>query len=115
MSMRVVLAVFLFRIWVEIAETEFSVSLSHTEADFVGSSLVKESLDSSTGDDDKLYFFFTERSHEEMSTYGQSRVATVARVCKVSAALKRKCHQTCYGSRRVNDVSVQISGGWPQL
>eukprot|EP00066_Takifugu_rubripes_P012362 XP_011601628.1 PREDICTED: semaphorin-4G-like [Takifugu rubripes] len=52
------------------------------EAEFVGSSLVRESLDSSTGDDDKLYFFFTERSQERTSTYSQSRVAAVARVCK---------------------------------
>lgn len=52
----------------------------------MGSSLVRESLDSSTGDDDKLYFFFTERSYERTSTYSQSRVAAVARVCKVSSA-----------------------------
>uniref|UniRef100_H3CTC4 Semaphorin 4G n=1 Tax=Tetraodon nigroviridis TaxID=99883 RepID=H3CTC4_TETNG len=52
------------------------------EADFVGSSLVRESVDSSTGDDDKLYFFFTERSQERTTTYSQGRVAAVARVCK---------------------------------
>ncbi|KAM3606395.1 uncharacterized protein V6R79_015215 [Siganus canaliculatus] len=52
------------------------------EADFVGSALVKESLDSSTGDDDKIYFFFTERSQEQTTTYSRSRVARVARVCK---------------------------------
>lgn len=63
-----------------------SLCFPHTEAEFVGSSLVRESLDSSTGDDDKLYFFFTERSQERTSTYSQSRVAAVARVCKVSVA-----------------------------
>ncbi|KAM4590885.1 semaphorin-4G-like isoform 1-T3 [Odontesthes bonariensis] len=52
------------------------------EADFVGSALVKESLGSSTGDDDKIYFFFTERSQEQTTTYSHSRVARVARVCK---------------------------------
>ncbi|KAM6916776.1 semaphorin-4G-like [Xenentodon cancila] len=52
------------------------------EAEFVGSALVRESLDSSTGDDDKIYFFFTERSHEQATAYSRSRVARVARVCK---------------------------------
>ncbi|XP_061600693.1 semaphorin-4G-like [Cololabis saira] len=52
------------------------------EAEFVGSALVKESLDSSAGDDDKIYFFFTERSHEQTTAYSRSRVARVARVCK---------------------------------
>lgn len=61
-----------------------SLCFPHTEAEFVGSALVRESLDSSTGDDDKLYFFFTERSQEQTSTYSRSRVAAVARVCKVS-------------------------------
>lgn len=63
-----------------------SLRFPHTEAEFVGSSLVRESLASSTGDDDKLYFFFTERSQEQTSTYSHSRVAAVARVCKVSVA-----------------------------
>jgi len=62
---------------------------SHTEADFVGSALVRESLSSSTGDDDKIYYFFTEKSQEQTTTYSHSRVARVARVCKVSADLKR--------------------------
>ncbi|XP_045926513.1 semaphorin-4G-like isoform X1 [Micropterus dolomieu] len=52
------------------------------EADFVGSTLVRESLGSSTGDDDKIYFFFNERSQEQTTTYSHSRVARVARVCK---------------------------------
>ncbi|XP_058507957.1 semaphorin-4G-like [Solea solea] len=52
------------------------------EADFVGSALVRESLSSSIGDDDKIYFFFTERSPEQTTTYSHSRVARVARVCK---------------------------------
>lgn len=59
--------------------------LPHAEADFVGSALVRESLGSSSGDDDKIYFFFTERSQEQTTTYSHSRVARVARVCKVSA------------------------------
>ena len=60
--------------------------LPHAEADFVGSALVRESLGSSTGgDDDKIYYFFTEKSQEQTTTYSHSRVARVARVCKVSA------------------------------
>uniref|UniRef100_A0A3P9PYE6 Semaphorin 4G n=1 Tax=Poecilia reticulata TaxID=8081 RepID=A0A3P9PYE6_POERE len=52
------------------------------EADFVGSALVRESLGSSDGDDDKIYFFFTEKSQEQSTTYSHSRVARVARICK---------------------------------
>ncbi|KAL6475393.1 hypothetical protein MHYP_G00164330 [Metynnis hypsauchen] len=52
------------------------------EADFVGSALLRESINSSTGDDDKLYFFFTERNPEQSPYSSQTRVARVARVCK---------------------------------
>uniref|UniRef100_A0A673W2T7 Semaphorin 4G n=1 Tax=Salmo trutta TaxID=8032 RepID=A0A673W2T7_SALTR len=52
------------------------------EADFVGSVLLKESVNSLLGDDDKIYFFFTERSQEQMAYPSQTRVARVARVCK---------------------------------
>lgn len=51
----------------------------------MGSALVRESLGSSNGDDDKIYFFFTEKSQEQSTTYSHSRVARVARICKVSA------------------------------
>ncbi|XDV50044.1 hypothetical protein PO909_019171 [Leuciscus waleckii] len=52
------------------------------EADFVGSALVNESASSSVGDDDKIYFFFTEKSQELSPYFSHSRVARVARVCK---------------------------------
>uniref|UniRef100_A0A8C5CVW9 Semaphorin 4G n=1 Tax=Gadus morhua TaxID=8049 RepID=A0A8C5CVW9_GADMO len=52
------------------------------EADFVGSALLKEHVNSSIGDDDKIYFFFTERSQELTAYPSQTRVARVARVCK---------------------------------
>ncbi|XP_030630151.1 semaphorin-4G [Chanos chanos] len=52
------------------------------EADFVGSALLRESSNSSVGDDDKIYFFFTERNPEELPYSSQTRVARVARVCK---------------------------------
>ncbi|XP_077595122.1 semaphorin-4G [Stigmatopora nigra] len=51
------------------------------EADFVGSALMRESINSSVGDDDKIYFFFTERSQEQMA-YPSRKVSRVARVCK---------------------------------
>ncbi|KAL6487333.1 hypothetical protein MHYP_G00039590 [Metynnis hypsauchen] len=52
------------------------------EADFVGSALVRESVNSSVGDDDKIYFFFTEKSQEHSPYFSHSRVARVGRVCK---------------------------------
>ncbi|XP_012294781.2 semaphorin-4G isoform X3 [Aotus nancymaae] len=57
------------------------------DAEFVFSVLVRESKASAVGDDDKVYYFFTERATEEGSgSFPQSRsshrVARVARVCK---------------------------------
>lgn len=57
------------------------------DAEFVFSILVRESEASAVGDDDKVYYFFTERAAEEGSgSFAQSRsshrVARVARVCK---------------------------------
>ncbi|XP_036402392.1 semaphorin-4G-like [Megalops cyprinoides] len=52
------------------------------EADFVGSALVRQSAHSSIRDDDKIYFFFTEKSQEQTLYFPQNRVARVARVCK---------------------------------
>ena len=60
----------------------------------MGSALLKESVNSSVGDDDKIYFFFTERSQEQMAYPSQTRVARVARICKVG--LKG---DMCYGIR----------------
>lgn len=66
-----------------------SRELPHPDAEFVFSVLVRESKASAVGDDDKVYYFFTERAAEEGSgSFAQSRsshrVARVARVCKVS-------------------------------
>ncbi|XP_019715457.1 semaphorin-4G-like isoform X1 [Hippocampus comes] len=54
------------------------------EANFVSSALVRESLSSGiAGDDDKIYFFFTEGGQEHgAASGGHSRVARVARICK---------------------------------
>lgn len=61
------------------------------DADFVASVLVRESKDSPVGDDDKIYYFFTERAGEETTSFFDksqvARVARVARVCKVRVAL----------------------------
>ncbi|XP_006630968.2 semaphorin-4G [Lepisosteus oculatus] len=52
------------------------------EAEFVDSVLLRESVNSSVGDDDKVYFFFTEKSAEPTPYFSQAKVARVARVCK---------------------------------
>ncbi|MEQ2241055.1 Semaphorin-4C [Ilyodon furcidens] len=51
------------------------------EPDFVGSALVRESSGSKDGDDDKIYFFFSERALE-LNCDTELTVARVARVCK---------------------------------
>ncbi|KAG8574643.1 hypothetical protein GDO81_009260 [Engystomops pustulosus] len=51
------------------------------EAKFVGSAHVPESVDNKLGDDDKIYFFFTERALE-YDCYSEQVVSRVARVCK---------------------------------
>lgn len=68
---------------VNVLHFELSVVWSGSDADFVGSALLKESVNSSVGDDDKIYFFFTEKSQEYSLHFSHSRVARVARVCKV--------------------------------
>ncbi|XP_054654447.1 semaphorin-4G-like [Dunckerocampus dactyliophorus] len=66
-----------------VLKTEDAPTRWLNEADFVGSALVRESLSgSSTGDDDKIYYFFTEGGQEQASTSTHGRVARVARICK---------------------------------
>ncbi|XP_035261023.1 semaphorin-4G [Anguilla anguilla] len=65
-----------------IVKTEEAPTRWLLEADFVGSTLVRESINSSIGDDDKIYFFFTEKSQESTPYFSQTKVARVARVCK---------------------------------
>lgn len=59
----------------------------------MGSVLLRESINSSTGDDDKIYFFFTERSQEQAAYPSQTRVARVSRVCKVSRGHRKHVSQ----------------------
>ncbi|MGH0128024.1 UNVERIFIED_CONTAM: hypothetical protein FKN15_077318 [Acipenser sinensis] len=53
------------------------------EPEFVSSAFVPESQDSSDGDDDKIYFFFTETA-KEFEFYTKVKVPRVARICKDS-------------------------------
>lgn len=53
-----------------------------TEPHFVASVYIPESVGSFTGDDDKIYFFFSERA-VEYDCYAEQVVARVARICKV--------------------------------
>ncbi|XP_041130251.1 semaphorin-4F-like [Polyodon spathula] len=66
--------------------TQTSVSWL-SEPEFVSSAFVPESQDSSEGDDDKIYFFFTELARE-YEFYTKVKVPRVARVCKVSSYLR---------------------------
>ncbi|OWK10206.1 SEMA4C, partial [Cervus elaphus hippelaphus] len=67
----------LFAFSVEALELQGVVREPH----FVGSAYVPESVGSYTGDDDKVYFFFSERA-VEYDCYAEQVVARVARVCK---------------------------------
>ncbi|XP_067396399.1 semaphorin-4C [Emydura macquarii macquarii] len=61
-------------------KTEYLASWLN-EPHFVGSAYVQESVGSGDGDDDKVYFFFSERA-VEYDCYAEQVVARVARVCK---------------------------------
>ncbi|XP_072433912.1 semaphorin-4F [Chiloscyllium punctatum] len=64
--------------WQEKIRTEGSVKWL-SDPEFVGSTFIR--ADSGTGDDDKLYFFFSETARE-FEYYKVVRVPRVARVCK---------------------------------
>ncbi|XP_028823368.1 semaphorin-4G isoform X2 [Denticeps clupeoides] len=65
-----------------VLKTEEAPTRWLVEAEFVGSALLRESANSSVGDDDKIYFFFTEKNQEQAPYSTHTRVARVARVCK---------------------------------
>lgn len=52
---------------------------------FVGSAYIRESLPRGdpAGDDDKIYFFFSEAG-KELDVFGNTVVSRIARVCRVS-------------------------------
>ncbi|XP_078455416.1 semaphorin-4C-like isoform X1 [Lampetra fluviatilis] len=64
------------------------VSTWLNEPIFVGSSFIQESVNSTFGDDDKIYFFFTETA-KEYEFYSKPIVSRIARVCKDDAGGKR--------------------------
>lgn len=69
------------------------------EPHFVGSAYIPESVGSFTGDDDKVYFFFSERA-VEYDCYAEQVVARVARVCKVrSPAASGEPWEPCWLGR----------------
>ncbi|KAM8973400.1 semaphorin-4C isoform 2-T2 [Pelodytes ibericus] len=61
-------------------KTEYLASWLN-EPNFVGSAHIPESVDSAFGDDDKIYFFFTERALE-YDCSSEQVVSRVARICK---------------------------------
>lgn len=53
-----------------------------TDPEFVSSAFIKEDPNNPIGEDDKIYFFFTEVARE-YDLYTKVKVSRVARVCKV--------------------------------
>ncbi|NXL41141.1 SEM4G protein, partial [Podilymbus podiceps] len=94
------------------------------DAEFVASVLVQESKDSPVGDDDKIYYFFTERAGEETTSFDKSQVARVARVCKSDVGGKKilqrkwtsfvKARLVCYMPyyEVLRSVCSLDEGGW---
>ncbi|KAG8135697.1 hypothetical protein E2320_008705 [Naja naja] len=98
------------------------------DAEFVASMLVRESTRSSVGDDDKIYYFFTERAGEESTSVFEKaqvpRVARVARVCKNDLGGKKilqrkwtsfmKARLVCYIPyyEVLKDVASLDGGNW---
>ncbi|XP_010210261.1 PREDICTED: semaphorin-4G-like [Tinamus guttatus] len=99
------------------------------DAEFVASVLVRESQDSPVGDDDKIYYFFTERAGEETTSFFDksqaARVARVARVCKSDLGGKKilqrkwtsfmKARLVCYIPyyEVLRSVCSLDGGAWP--
>lgn len=68
-----------------------SPPLASADPAFVASAYVPESLGSLIGDDDKIYFFFSETG-QEFEFFENTIVSRVARVCKVSGGGKEQGH-----------------------
>lgn len=72
-----------------------------TDPAFVASAYIPESLGSLDGDDDKIYFFFSETG-QEFEFFENTIVSRIARICKVSTEGSgkqygcrfRKCQET---------------------
>lgn len=68
----------------------FPVVFFPSDPSFVGSAFIQESLPkgNQVGDDDKIYFFFSEAG-KEFDFFDNTIVSRIARVCKVSDALRQ--------------------------
>lgn len=60
-----------------------------TDPAFVASAYIPESLGSMEGDDDKIYFFFSETG-QEFEFFDNTIVSRIARICKVSPSRLQK-------------------------
>lgn len=65
--------------------------LASADPAFVASAYIPESLGSPEGDDDKIYFFFSETG-QEFEFFENTIVSRVARVCKVSGVGRGVVH-----------------------
>lgn len=82
--------------------------------------MIQKSPDGAEGDDDKVYFFFTEVSVEYEFVF-KLMIPRVARVCKVSASPSPQAQfppivpgRCCYSEIPVSGIAV-MSFGWKPL
>lgn len=68
----------------------FWLRVPYAEPSFVFADVIREGSDSPDGDDDKIYYFFTEVS-VEYEFFGKLLIPRIARVCKVSSTYSH-CH-----------------------
>ena len=59
-----------------------NISLDPIEPSFVFADVIREGKNSADGEDDKIYYFFTEVS-VEYEFFGKLLIPRIARVCKV--------------------------------
>lgn len=62
------------------------ILFARSEPSFVFADVIREGQNSPDGDDDKIYYFFTEVS-VEYEFFGKLLIPRIARVCKVRAAI----------------------------
>lgn len=74
----------------------------------MASAYIPESLDSLEGDDDKIYFFFSETG-QEFEFFENTIVSRIARICKVSPRRLQKAPG--YGVRTCQEAFFCPPGG----
>lgn len=81
------------------------------DPEFVSSAFIQQSAESNpTGDDDKIYFFFTEVA-KEYDLYTKVKVPRVARVCKVSEVIDNRPRST-YSAQLIFGAAHLFSLTW---